>query len=78
MLKKRLDAKVNAYLLRNHGIICSGRSMANAIERVEALEAECGDFFRTAIESRAAAEGSAKLSQVLSLLTHSNSMESAQ
>ncbi|MGP8250832.1 MAG: class II aldolase/adducin family protein [Terracidiphilus sp.] len=75
-LKKRLNAGVNAYLMRNHGIICCGRTMANAIERVEALEAECSDFFRTVIEERAAAERGPAFLQVLSLLIDSNLLES--
>jgi L-fuculose-phosphate aldolase len=77
-LKKRIDAAVNAYLMRNHGIICCGRTMENAIERVEALEAECSDFFRSVIEVRAATERGPAFSQVLSLLSDSNVMESAQ
>jgi L-fuculose-phosphate aldolase len=77
-LKKRLDGGVNAYLMRNHGIICCGQTMANAIERVEALEAECSDFFRTVIEERAAAERGTAFSQVLSLLIDSNPMESVR
>ena len=71
-LKKRLDGGVNAYVLRNHGIICCGRTMANAIERVEAIESECCDFFNSVIAERGAAG-----SQVLSLLVDSNSMEYA-
>ncbi len=77
-LKKRLDAEVNAYLMRNHGIICCGRTMENAMARVEALEAECSDFFRAVIRERAAAERGPVFLQVLSLLIGSNPMESAQ
>jgi L-fuculose-phosphate aldolase len=77
-LKKRMNAGVNAYLMRNHGIICCGRTMANAIGRVEALEAECSDFFRTVIAERAAAERGPAFSQVLSLLIDSNLPESTR
>ena len=62
-LKKRLDGGVNAYVLRNHGIICCGRTMANAIERVEAIELPMLRFLRQSSQSAAAAG-----SQVLSLL----------
>jgi L-fuculose-phosphate aldolase len=76
-LKKRLDSEVHAYLMRNHGIICCGRTMKHAIDRVEALETECSDFFRTVIQERAAGRPLA-YSQVISLLIDSIPMESAK
>ncbi len=77
-LKKRLDDGVNAYLMRNHGIICCGRTMENAIERVEALEAECSDFFCTVIAKRAVAKRGPAFLHVLSLLIDSIPMETAR
>jgi L-fuculose-phosphate aldolase len=49
-LRKRLRAEVNAYLLRNHGLICCGPTMAGALSNAERVERAAEGFLRTAIE----------------------------
>jgi len=36
---------VHAYLMRNHGVVCVGTTMDEAIERVVALEQACDAWF---------------------------------
>jgi L-fuculose-phosphate aldolase len=48
-LARRLQPDVHAYFLRNHGVLCCGASLAEAMGRVEALEDACRHFFCDAI-----------------------------
>jgi L-fuculose-phosphate aldolase len=41
---------VHAYLMRNHGVVCLGADADQAIERVEALEAACAEYFTRQLE----------------------------
>ena len=54
-LRKQLRYNVNAYTLRNHGLICCGSSMTSALETVEAAERAASRFLWNAIERRGAA-----------------------
>ena len=49
-VSKLANDRVHAYLMRNHGIVCVGADSAQAIERVEALEAACADYFVRQLE----------------------------
>jgi L-fuculose-phosphate aldolase len=48
-LRRRLRAEVNAYTLRNHGLVCCGATMAAALEAVELAEQAAARFLREAI-----------------------------
>jgi L-fuculose-phosphate aldolase len=74
-LAKALKPDINAYLMRNHGIVCCGPTMGETIARVEALEAACTMFFRKAITSRMSRSGEPYLSEVLGLLNSSEEVE---
>jgi L-fuculose-phosphate aldolase len=50
LLGRRLRPDVNAYLMRNHGVLCCGRSPGEALQAVEDLEA----LARTHLEQRIA------------------------
>lgn len=50
-LAKRLRKDINAYLLRNHGLICAGRTMEQAIANVELVERAAAQFLRRHIEA---------------------------
>jgi len=41
---------VHAYLMRNHGVVCVGRDVAEATERVEALEQAAAEYFTKQLE----------------------------
>lgn len=43
---------VHAYLMRTHGVVCLGKDFHEAVQRVEALETACSDFFRKQIKAR--------------------------
>lgn len=77
-LKRALHPEINAYLMRNHGVVCCGPTLGETIARVEALELACASFFRKAIENRPCREGEPPLAEVLTLLANSGDMESAQ
>lgn len=49
-LKRRLRPDVHAYLLRNHGLICCGSSLQEALARTEVVERVAAGFLRDAIE----------------------------
>ena len=49
-LRKRLRTGANAFVLRNHGIICFGPSIAVAIAAVQGLEDLARRYLRSAIE----------------------------
>ena len=43
---KTINATTHACLMRNHGVVCVGSDIDEAVSRVAALEAACADFFR--------------------------------
>ena len=49
-LRKRLRYNVNAYTLRNHGLICCGPNLDAALETAELAERSAARFLRDAIE----------------------------
>lgn len=44
---RAIKPDTNAYLMRNHGVICVGKDAEEAMARVAALESECAAFFET-------------------------------
>jgi L-fuculose-phosphate aldolase len=77
-LRKALRPEINAYLMRNHGVVCCGPTLGETVARTEALESACASFFRDAIGSRAGSGYNPHLSDVLALLVNSRDMESVQ
>jgi len=77
-LEKALRPNIHAYLLRNHGVVCCGSSLKEAVTRVEALERACARYFQEAIERCTDPEGHERRSGVLKLLAGSLTMESVQ
>ena len=75
-LEKALRPEINAYLLRNHGVVCCGPTLAETVARVEALEAACADYFQEAIERCTNPESQGSRSDVLLLLADLLKMES--
>jgi len=75
-LEKALQPHINAYLLRNHGIVCCGPSLEETVTRVEALEMACARYFRDAVEQRTETEREGSGSVVLALLDELLKMES--
>ena len=75
-LQKMLKPEINAYLLRNHGVVCCGPTLRETTARVKALELACSSYFREAIERRAAVPGESSSSDILNLLCHSEELES--
>jgi L-fuculose-phosphate aldolase len=77
-LGKTLQPDINAYLMRNHGVVCCGPTLDETVTRVEALEAACITFFRNAINSRISQSSEPYLTEVLTLLDKLREMEFAQ
>jgi len=77
-LEKALRPEINAYFMRNHGVVCCGPTLAETVATVEALEAACATFFREVIESRTAAVRKPYESEVLTLLLNFLRVESSQ
>jgi L-fuculose-phosphate aldolase len=77
-LAKALRPDINAYLMRNHGVLCCGPTMSETIALVEALEAACTTFFRDAITSRMSRASEPYLSEVLEMLNSNEEVEFAQ
>ena len=77
-LGKTLRPGINAYLMRNHGIVCCGPTLNDTVARVEALEAACTAFFRNVISSRIGRSREPYLSEVLRLLDAVGPVEFAQ
>jgi L-fuculose-phosphate aldolase len=75
-VKKTLRPGINAYLMRNHGVVCCGPTLGETVARVEALELECTTFFRDAIKNRPGCSSETFWSEVLTLLVKSGEMES--
>jgi L-fuculose-phosphate aldolase len=70
-LEKALRPEINAYLMRNHGVVCCGPTLAETVARVEALEAACAHYFQEAIERCTDPESQGSRSEVLMLLADS-------
>jgi len=77
-LSRSLRPKVNAYFLRNHGVVCCGPTLGETVARVEALETACSDYFRAAIASRTNAACDEYLCEVLTLLVRKEELEHAR
>jgi L-fuculose-phosphate aldolase len=77
-LRKSLRPDVNAYLLRNHGIVCCGPTLAETVARVEALEMACSEFFHAQITNRLRSGVDENLSEVLMLLLESEGTKTLQ
>jgi len=45
-VSKTVKPDVHAYLMRNHGVVCVGTTVDEAIERVSVLEQACAEYFR--------------------------------
>jgi len=55
-LEKAIRPDINAYLLRNHGVVCCGPTLEETVRRVEVLETVCAAFFHDAIKARLGSE----------------------
>lgn len=53
LLARQLRPSSNAYLMRNHGVLCCGRSLEQAVAVVDALEQVARDHLARRIERRA-------------------------
>jgi L-fuculose-phosphate aldolase len=53
LLGKSVMPNCNAYLMRNHGVLCCGASIEQAVQAVEALERLAGERLRQRIAARA-------------------------
>jgi L-fuculose-phosphate aldolase len=74
-LMNALKPEINAYLLRNHGVLCCGPTLGETVARLEALESACSDFFRNAIKHRMGSRSEPLSSEVLTLLLNSGDLE---
>jgi L-fuculose-phosphate aldolase len=77
-LRKALRPEINAYIMRNHGVVCCGPTLSETVARVDALESACATFFRDAINHRAVSDCKLSLSEVITLLVNSEDKESVQ
>jgi L-fuculose-phosphate aldolase len=77
-LRKSLRPECNAYLLRNHGVVCCGPTLGETVDRVEALEMACSNYFRNVITNRASSDCDEYLSAVLTLLVSNEELGPAQ
>jgi L-fuculose-phosphate aldolase len=77
-LRRALRPEINAYLMRNHGVVCCGPTLDVTVARVEALESACAIFFRDAINHRAVSACKPSLSEVITLLVNSENKEFVQ
>jgi L-fuculose-phosphate aldolase len=64
-LKKAIRADINAYLIRNHGVVCCGPTLEETVRRVEVLEAVCAAFFHDRIKARLGTESGAPILRLL-------------
>ncbi|UWZ82292.1 class II aldolase/adducin family protein [Occallatibacter riparius] len=74
-LRKSLRPDINAYFLRNHGVVCCGPSLREAAQRVDMLERACSEFFRSAIQNRQISGAEAWTREALSLLVPNPELE---
>lgn len=77
-LKRAIRSEIHAYLMRNHGVVCCGATLRQAISRVETLEKACAKFFLDAIHQREGNSGNSIPRDIQSLLFSSHDLESAQ
>lgn len=73
MLARALRTDTNAYLMRNHGVLCCGATLERAVATVDALEAVAVQHLRALIRGQASRqpERAAALQRVLqALATH--------
>ena len=77
-LGKTLRPGINAYLLRNHGVVCCGPTLDETVTRVATLEQACATFFRNAINEQNPSNPGSAWGEVLTLLAGSGKMEIAQ
>ena len=77
-LGKALKPDINAYLMRNHGVVCCGPTLHETVNRLEALEVACADFFRNEINGRMKFNADPSSVEVLRLLISVVEMEFAQ
>jgi L-fuculose-phosphate aldolase len=81
-LQKALHPETDAYLMRNHGVVCCGANLDETVTKVEALEQACIAFFRSEIEDRignlAVTESESSLLEVITLLNGPGYLESVQ
>ncbi len=49
-LGRRIRPDINAYLLRNHGLVCTGAGLHAAVANAARVERVCAAFLRAAIE----------------------------
>lgn len=75
-LRKTLRPEINAYLMRNHGVVCCGPTLTETITRLETLELACATFFRDAINNGKVLGCDPSRSEVLALFANSEEMES--
>jgi L-fuculose-phosphate aldolase len=64
-LRRRIAPDLDAYLLRNHGLICCGRTMNGAIAAAESAERAARRFLCGAIERAANCELAAQALEIL-------------
>ncbi len=71
------DASTHACLMRNHGVVCVGVDMDEAIKRVAALEAACAAFFRASLDDAPALPASTRklIGDALSAVTTTQKRE---
>jgi L-fuculose-phosphate aldolase len=72
-VSKALKPGINAYFMRNHGVLCCGPTVEEAMLVVEELERFCADFLADRIRVRAATHPSQTpaLNRLLALLEQS-------
>ncbi|MEJ2042893.1 MAG: class II aldolase/adducin family protein [Reinekea sp.] len=52
-VSRAIRPDINAYLMRNHGVICCGKTLSDAVEAVETLEEQARQWLFDAIASEA-------------------------
>jgi L-fuculose-phosphate aldolase len=77
-LRRALRPEINAYLMRNHGVVCCGPTLSDTVARLETLESACANFFCNAIGNRADSGREPSLREVLTLFAGSEYRESQQ
>ena len=68
-LAKAVRHDINAYLMRNHGVVCCGPDAGSTVARIVALEELASEYLRDHIRARAATDPSLRPS-LQSLLDH--------
>ncbi|KEA64097.1 Ribulose-5-phosphate 4-epimerase [Marinobacterium lacunae] len=52
-VRRAIRPDINAYLMRNHGVLCCGKSLSDAVEAVEILEKQASRWLFDAIATEA-------------------------